>query len=96
MKSKHKRLFHQVFKWWDYDFLLQAMELWFSEASKRTESEGVHKAHKRIAKRMKTCHELIRRIRNDNYGDNVVLFPIRKNQRICSQKTIERRTGIFI
>ena len=75
MKNKHKRTFHQVFKWYDYDFLLQAMELWFSEASKRTESEGVHKAHKCTAKRMKLCYELIRRIRNDDYNDNVILFP---------------------
>ena len=75
MKNKHKRTFHQVFKWYDYDFLLQAMELWFSEASKRTESEGVHKAHKCTAKRMKLCYELLRRIRNDDYNDNVVLFP---------------------
>lgn len=75
MKNKHKRLFKQVFKWWDYSFLLEAMHLWFEHAANMTDEHGCHLVHKQTAKKMRICQLLIERIKKDDYNDNVVLFP---------------------
>lgn len=40
MKTKHKNRFLNSYKWWDYSYLLQAMEDWLDNSSKQHNKYG--------------------------------------------------------
>jgi hypothetical protein len=81
MKNKHKRQFLNAYKWYDYSFLLLAMEDWLNNASKVTAKRGTHINADKTAKRMKVMAELAKRIREDNLQTNKV-FTSRNNKDI--------------
>lgn len=66
MKNKHKQRFLQAYKWWDYSFLLQAMEDWCENASKQHSKHGHLVCSKDTAKQLKLVSALIKRIREDD------------------------------
>lgn len=79
MKNKHKRQFLNAYKWYDYSFLLMAMEDWLDNASKVTMKKGMHLNVDKVAKKMKICAELCKRVREDNTQTNKV-FITRNNK----------------
>jgi hypothetical protein len=72
VKNKHKRQFLNTYKWYDYSFLLMAMEDWLDNASKVTMKKGMHLNADRVAKRMRILAELARRIREESLQTNKV------------------------
>lgn len=72
MKNKHKRQFLNAYKWYDYSFLLMAMEDWLDNASKVTMKKGTHLNADKVAKKMKICAELCKRVREDEPQRNEV------------------------
>lgn len=96
MKNKHKRQFLNTYKWWDYSYLLLAMEHWFDNASKITMEKGVLLHADRTAHRMKICAELCKRIREDNSQRNEV-FKSRNYRQGCRKEfykyTQKRKTA---
>ena len=65
MKKSHKSKFLNSYKWYDYTFLLQAMEDWIDNASKQTNKHGSLVRSPQTAKEMKIAASLIKRIRED-------------------------------
>jgi hypothetical protein len=74
MKNKHKRQFLNNYKWYDYSFLLMAMEDWLGNASKVTLKRGTHLNADKVAKKMKICAELCKRVREDVTQSNHVFL----------------------
>ncbi len=72
MKNKHKRQFLNAYKWYDYSFLLLAIEDWLENASKITAKRGTHINADKTAKKMKVMAELAKRIREENIQCNKV------------------------
>lgn len=56
-------------KWWDYSFLLEAMEKWLRLHSEKVLSEGTHLYGHKYAKRALVMAELLKRIQEDDYID---------------------------
>ena len=69
MKNRHKRQFLETFKWYDYSYLLQAVELWCANASKMHLTKGHHLNNEVVAKDLKVLAELAKRLKNDDYND---------------------------
>ena len=69
MKNKAKRQFHNQFKWWDYSYMLEAIELWASEAAYKHVTKGHHLNNEVVAKDLKILAELAKRLKNDDYND---------------------------
>ena len=63
MKNKAKRQFHNQFKWWDYSYMLEAIELWASNASYKHLTKGHHLNNEVVAKDLKILAELAKRLR---------------------------------
>ena len=66
MKKSHKSKFLNSYKWYDYTFLLQAMEDWLDNASKQTSKHGNLVRSPRTVKELKVAASLIKRIREDD------------------------------
>ena len=82
MKTKHKNRFLNSYKWWDYSYLLQAMEDWLENSSKQHSKHGHLVGSDKTAKQMKVAAALIKRIREDEYHNNLnKVFP-------CRNKTV--------
>ena len=78
MKTKHKNRFLNSYKWWDYSYLLQAMEDWCDNASTQHSKHGHLVSSDKTAKQMKVAAALIKRIREDEYHNNLnKVFPCR-------------------
>lgn len=76
MKNKHKRNFLSHYKWYDYCFLLQAIEDWCEHASKMTHKHGTHLNHKQKAKTLKILSLLAKRMSEDGFSvDYCCLYP---------------------
>ena len=71
MKTKHKNRFLNSYKWWNYSCLLQAMEDWLENASKQHSKHGHLVGSDKTAKQMKVAAALIKRIREDEYHNNL-------------------------
>ena len=69
MKNKAKRQFHNQFKWWDYSYMLEAIELWASNAAYKHLTKGHHLNNESVAKDLKILAELAKRLKNDDYND---------------------------
>ena len=69
MKNKFKRQFHDKFKWWDYSYMLEVIELWASNASYKHLTKGHHLNNESVAKDLKVLAELAKRLKNDDYND---------------------------
>ena len=69
MKNKAKRQFHNQFKWWDHSYMLEAIELWASNASYKHLTKGHHLNNEVVAKDLKILAELAKRLKNDDYND---------------------------
>ena len=69
MKNKAKRQFHDKFKWWDYSYMLEAIELWASNAAYKHLTKGHHLNNEVVAKDLKILAELAKRLKNDDYND---------------------------
>ena len=69
MKNKFKRQFHEQFKWWDYSYMLEAIELWASNAAYKHLTKGHHLNNEVVAKDLKVLAELAKRLKNDDYND---------------------------
>ena len=69
MKTKFKRQFHDKFKWWDHSYMLEAIELWASNASYKHLTKGHHLNNEVVAKDLKILAELAKRLKNDDYND---------------------------
>ena len=69
MKNKAKRQFHNQFKWWDYSYMLEAIELWASNAAYKHLTKGHHLNNEVVAKDLKVLAELAKRLKNDDYND---------------------------
>ena len=69
MKNKAKRQFHNQFKWWDYSYMLEAIELWASDAAYKHLTKGHHLNNEVVAKDLKILAELSKRLKNDNYSN---------------------------
>lgn len=69
MKSKHKSRFVNSYKWWDYSYLLLAMEDWLNNSSKEFKTKGCHVGSEKQSKQMKIAASLIKRIREDEVYD---------------------------
>ena len=83
MKTKHKNRFLNSYKWWDYSYLLQAMEDWLENSSKQHSKHGHLVSSDKTAKQMKVAAALIKRIREDEYHDNLnKVFPCRNKTAI--------------
>ena len=65
MKKTHKVKFLSSYKWYDYSYLLQAMEDWLDNASKQSSKHGSLTRSPQTAKEMKIAASLIKRIRED-------------------------------
>ena len=69
MKNKFKRQFHDKFKWWDHSYMLEAIELWASNAAYQHPIKGHHLNNEVVAKDLKVLAELAKRLKNDDYND---------------------------
>ena len=69
MKNKAKRQFHNQFKWWDYSYMLETIELWASDASHKHLTKGHHLNNEVVARDLKILAELAKRLKNDDYSD---------------------------
>ena len=69
MKNKAKRQFHDKFKWWDYSYMLEAIDLWASNAAYKHLTKGHHLNNEVVAKDLKILAELAKRLKNDDYND---------------------------
>ena len=69
MKNKFKRQFHDKFKWWDYSYMLETIELWASNAAYKHLTKGHHLNNEVVAKDLKILAELAKRLKNDDYND---------------------------
>lgn len=67
MKKRHRTRFINTYKWWDYTFLLQAVEDWCNHSSKMHSKHGMSLNSGSKAKVLKTMASLCRRIREDDY-----------------------------
>lgn len=59
--------------WFDYSFLLEAMEQWLLTHAHKVNTEGNLLNGHKYAKRAKTMALLLRRVLDDNYSDNSML-----------------------
>lgn len=75
MKNKHKRQFLNGYKWWDYCYLLQAIEDWTAHAAKMHETKGNTVSADKIAKKLKIVSTLCKRIKEDDYSDKTAIWP---------------------
>ena len=76
MKNKAKRQFHNQFKWYDYSYLLQAVELWCANASKMHLTKGHHLNKELVAKKLKVMSELAKRLGEANHS----YYDVKKQQ----------------
>ena len=75
MKNKHRRQFLNSYKWWDYCYLLQAIEDWCLHAAKMHESNGNTLNADKIAKKLRVVSALCKRIKEDDYSDKTAIWP---------------------
>ena len=68
MKNKFKRQFHDKFKWWDYSYILEAIELWASDAAYKHITKGHHLNNEVVAKDLKVLAKLAKRLKSDDYA----------------------------
>lgn len=83
MKKKFRKQFHQQFKWYDQWFLLDAMILWIENAGKMHTKHGNLIRSEATGRDMKIVANVLKRIRDDNYGDINPVFECR-NKRLSS------------
>lgn len=83
MKKKFRKQFHQQFKWFDQWFLLDAMILWIDNASKMHTKHGNLIRSEATGRDMRIVANVLKRIRDDNYGDINPVFECR-NKRFSS------------
>ena len=86
MKTKHKNRFLNSYKWWDYSYLLQAMEDWLENSSKQHSKHGHLVSSDKTAKQMKVAAALIKRIREDEYHENLNKVFLCRNKTIGKDK----------
>lgn len=69
MKNKHKRVIMQQFPWYDYSYLLGAIELWCSQASEMHKKKGCSLHSDKTSRQLRVAAHLCKRLMDDDYSN---------------------------